>query len=597
MAFPPGIDGSGATPRGRGRVCENNLDPEPAPGPRTRGSLPSASVPPSAAPAAAQRRAQLQAATKDSRPCLCESQPGQCVHRPPMCLAHPGPALDARGSASRRGHSRLPDGSRPLCRFPDNVRVGGVVRMLRSLKAQGLGVPKLLVADCNLGIWAGTRQAWPEAAEQRCRNRKIANVLDRLLKRERKEAKTPLRAGAYAATRAGGQIGPRGLRGPHGGRDLGGPTWDRITAFSAFARSAGGTGTTNGGSQLCGCAPRPATRFKKVDGASALIWKLLRATKLRFHKLNAPHLLPAVLRGERYEDGQPVPAPAAARTLSRRAPSASPGRGAQAGPGTPPGPLRPAPTPRRIHPLPTCVVAAPKRSEYAYPTYAQRHRGESRPPKSTHFSPQPRSREERPFMLGFGRRRTRQRALALMDPLRDEFARALREETESNSTADENVRIVRAAIRVAESALDDAVPILQLARSTSKPLVIGDFFEEFQRRAAATARCSAAMNAVREIAQNVGLSDRLSRLLAEVLEEAMLHAAHEDAKADDSNRPFAHRLLMAAQARAVSFQEVVKSAQSPESTVPVVPAAARANAAINVARRLEDNILGPTSDD
>ena len=28
----------------------------------------------------------------------------------------------------------------------------------------------------------------------------------------------------------------------------------------------------------------------------------------RFRKLNAPHLLPGVLAGERYEDGQPVPA-------------------------------------------------------------------------------------------------------------------------------------------------------------------------------------------------------------------------------------------------------------------------------------------------
>ncbi len=73
----------------------------------------------------------------------------------------------------------------------------------------------------------------------------------------------------------------------------------------------------------------------------------------------------------------------------------------------------------------------------------------------------------------------------------------------------------------------------------------------------------------------------------------MLRAAHKDAEADDSNRSFAHRLLVAAQSRAVYFQDVVKSAHAPESSVPVVPAAARANAAINVARRLEDEILGP----
>ena len=67
-----------------------------------------------------------------------------------------------------------------------------------------------------------------------------------------------------------------------------------------------------------------------------------------------------------------------------------------------------------------------------------------------------------------------------------------------------------------------------------------------------------------------------------------LRAAHKDAEADDSNRSFGHRLLAAAQSRAVYFQEVVKSAHAPESSVPVAPATARANAAINVARCLED---------
>ena len=49
--------------------------------------------------------------------------------------------------------------------------------VLRGLKARGLGVPKLLVADGNLGIWAAARQVWPESAEQRCWNHKIVNVL------------------------------------------------------------------------------------------------------------------------------------------------------------------------------------------------------------------------------------------------------------------------------------------------------------------------------------------------------------------------------------------------------------------------------------
>ena len=44
--------------------------------------------------------------------------------------------------------------------------------VLRDLKARGLGTPKLLVADGNLGIRGAAREVWPLAAEQRCWNHK-----------------------------------------------------------------------------------------------------------------------------------------------------------------------------------------------------------------------------------------------------------------------------------------------------------------------------------------------------------------------------------------------------------------------------------------
>ena len=95
--------------------------------------------------------------------------------------------------------------------------------VLRGLRARGLGVPKLLVADGNLGIWAAARQVWPEAGEQRCWNHKMANVLDRLPKREQKRAKALLREVVYAESGAAAEAG-RGrdgpdLEAPHGGRE------------------------------------------------------------------------------------------------------------------------------------------------------------------------------------------------------------------------------------------------------------------------------------------------------------------------------------------------------------------------------------------
>ena len=74
--------------------------------------------------------------------------------------------------------------------------------VLRDLGARGLGTPKLLAADGNLGIWGAAREVWPEAAEQRCWNHKMANMLDRLPKREQAVAREMLRAAAYAPSRA-----------------------------------------------------------------------------------------------------------------------------------------------------------------------------------------------------------------------------------------------------------------------------------------------------------------------------------------------------------------------------------------------------------
>ena len=118
--------------------------------------------------------------------------------------------------------------------------------VLRGLRARGLGVPKLLVADGNLGIWAAARQVWPEAGEQRCWNHKMVNVLDRLPKREQKRAKALLREVVYAESGARGRSGTRALRGPlrrrlpQGGRDPGGRLGpdDRVLRFSRRALDA-----------------------------------------------------------------------------------------------------------------------------------------------------------------------------------------------------------------------------------------------------------------------------------------------------------------------------------------------------------------------
>ena len=109
--------------------------------------------------------------------------------------------------------------------------------VLRGLRARGLGVPKLLVADGNLGIWAAARQVWPEAGEQRCWNHKMVNVLDRLPKREQKRAKALLREVVYAESGAAAEAARERFEDRYGGdypkaAETMADDWDRMTALA-----------------------------------------------------------------------------------------------------------------------------------------------------------------------------------------------------------------------------------------------------------------------------------------------------------------------------------------------------------------------------
>ena len=58
----------------------------------------------------------------------------------------------------------------------------------------------LRAALAHLGLWAGLRNIYPEADEQRCWNHRIVNLLDRVAKRHQRTATELLRKVAYAPT-------------------------------------------------------------------------------------------------------------------------------------------------------------------------------------------------------------------------------------------------------------------------------------------------------------------------------------------------------------------------------------------------------------
>ena len=73
--------------------------------------------------------------------------------------------------------------------------------VLRDMRRRGLECPRLVIGDGHLGIWGALRNVYPQAAEQRCWNHRILNVLDGLPKRQQDQAKLMLRTIPYAQTR------------------------------------------------------------------------------------------------------------------------------------------------------------------------------------------------------------------------------------------------------------------------------------------------------------------------------------------------------------------------------------------------------------
>ena len=114
--------------------------------------------------------------------------------------------------------------------------------ILRELKARGLRTPRLVIGDGHLGIWSGLEEIYPEAAEQRCWNHRILNLLDRIGKRDQPAAKQLLRAVAYADTLEQAGRHKSSFQRWCRERDYGDAgelieqDWDRMTAFFGFPR-------------------------------------------------------------------------------------------------------------------------------------------------------------------------------------------------------------------------------------------------------------------------------------------------------------------------------------------------------------------------
>lgn len=185
--------------------------------------------------------------------------------------------------------------------------------VLRDLRDRGMGCPRLVVGDGHLGIWGALRNVYPEAKEQRCWNHKIINVLDRLPKRQHESAKLMLRNIPYAESRAEAErmrsVFTRWCRehSYEGAAESLERDWDRMVTFYDFPvehwRHIRTTNPVESPFAALRLRTDAAKRYKRVDRAIAVIWKMLMVAESRFRRLKASELMRDVYQGAEYEDG------------------------------------------------------------------------------------------------------------------------------------------------------------------------------------------------------------------------------------------------------------------------------------------------------
>lgn len=184
---------------------------------------------------------------------------------------------------------------------------------LRDLKNRGMRAPRLVCGDGNLGIWGAVGGIFPDTDEQRCWNHRIVNVLDKLPKKLQPDGKELLKVIPYSETEFEAEIAKRRFqawasqKGQKDAAKLIDQDWARMMTFYRYPKDHWRHLRTSNIIESPFATLRlrtdAAKRFKKVENATAVVWKMLLVTEKTFRKLNAPHLMALVYAGAKCKDG------------------------------------------------------------------------------------------------------------------------------------------------------------------------------------------------------------------------------------------------------------------------------------------------------
>lgn len=185
--------------------------------------------------------------------------------------------------------------------------------ILRDLKRRGMSTPRLVIGDGHLGIWGALAHVYPDAQEQRCWNHRIVNVLDKVAKKDQAQASALLTAIPYAESRQEAQDRKKKFQQWCEKRNFAAAAklidvdWERMVAFYSYPKEHWKHLRTTNPVESPFAAVRirttAAKRYKKVENATAVIWKTLMIAEKHFRRLDAPELLAEVAEGAVYVDG------------------------------------------------------------------------------------------------------------------------------------------------------------------------------------------------------------------------------------------------------------------------------------------------------
>ncbi len=140
----------------------------------------------------------------------------------------------------------------------------------------------------------------------------IANVLDDLPKKEQPQAAELLKAMPYAETQAECEQKRDEFALRHKKTDPKAAAtltrdWERMVTFYSFPKEhwlhLRTTNLVESPFSAVRLRTEASRRYKRVEGAKAIIWKMLRVAEQTWRKLNAPELLPLVASGATFQDG------------------------------------------------------------------------------------------------------------------------------------------------------------------------------------------------------------------------------------------------------------------------------------------------------